>query len=136
MVEPMKRRSYTAHCVREDGWWIVTVPEIDGEFTHARRLDQVIDLVSDAIALWLEVEPDSFDVVIEADVQGISAVEEATEARRAAEDAKLRASVTTATAVVELFQGGLLPLRDIGTLVGISHQRVAQILDDAKERSA
>lgn len=132
----MKHSTYTAHCVREDGWWIVTVPEIDGVFTHARRLDQVLDLVRDAIALWLEVEPDSFGVVIEADVHGISAVEKAIEARHAADDAKVQASVTTTAAVVELFQGGRLPLRDIGTLVGISHQRVAQILDDAKERSA
>jgi len=134
----MKRKTYTARCVREGGWWIVTIDELDGVFTHARRVDQVEGLARDAIALWLEAEPSSFDVVVDVEIfgQARSALDEAREARREAEHAKAQAALTTTTAVVELFRGGL-PLRDVGALVGISHQRVAQILDEADvERSA
>jgi len=31
----------TALCERGGGWWAVRVPEIDGLYTQARRLDQV-----------------------------------------------------------------------------------------------
>jgi predicted RNase H-like HicB family nuclease len=128
----MKRRTYTAHCEREGGWWIVTVPELDGVFTHARRLDQVETLVRDAIALWLETEPDSFDVQVDPAIptEAANAIVEAHRARHAATVAKAQAALSTTTAVVELFSTGM-PTRDVGKLVGISHQRVAQILEEA-----
>lgn len=127
-----KRKNYTARYRREDGWWIVTVDELDGVFTHARRIAQVEPLIRDAIALWLEVEPNGFDVQLQPDLPADVAdtVMAAVDDRRAAEVAKAQAAHSTSNAVVTLISSGM-PTRDVGQLVGISYQRVAQILEES-----
>lgn len=47
---------YTARATREENWWTVTVDEVAGLFTMARRLDQIPDQVRDALALFPEIE--------------------------------------------------------------------------------
>jgi predicted RNase H-like HicB family nuclease len=49
---------------REGGWWIVTVDELEGVFSHAGRLEQVEGLIRDAIALWLDASPESFELLM------------------------------------------------------------------------
>ncbi|SCE80118.1 Uncharacterised protein family (UPF0150) [Micromonospora mirobrigensis] len=61
-LEPMK---YTAKCVRSGDWWAITVPEIKGVFSQARRLDQVEAMTREAIALMLDVDPHSFDIDVQ-----------------------------------------------------------------------
>lgn len=41
----------TARCTASGGWWAIEVPEVQGLFTQARRLDQVPAAVLDAAAL-------------------------------------------------------------------------------------
>lgn len=40
-----------ARVTRSDGWWAVSVPDVPGLFTQARRLDQVEGLVREASEL-------------------------------------------------------------------------------------
>lgn len=47
---------------RDGSWWAITVPELDGVFSQARRLDRVEYMARDVISLMLEVPADSFDV--------------------------------------------------------------------------
>lgn len=58
----VKATRYTAVCRRAGDWWAIAVPEINGVHTQARRLDQVEHMAREAIALMLDVAPDSFDV--------------------------------------------------------------------------
>lgn len=58
----MVRPSYTARCVRSGKWWAIEVPEVRGAHSQARRLDQVEAQARDAVALLLDVPPDSFDM--------------------------------------------------------------------------
>jgi predicted RNase H-like HicB family nuclease len=58
------RQTYTAVCRRHDDWWVIEVPEVDGVFTQAERLDQVEAMARDAIALMLDVAAGSFDVEV------------------------------------------------------------------------
>ena len=44
-------KDVTARVTRSDGWWAVSVDEIPGLFTQARRLDQVADMVREAGSL-------------------------------------------------------------------------------------
>lgn len=44
----------TARSVWSDGWWVVTVPEVEGVVTQARRLDQVEQMTIDAVRTMLE----------------------------------------------------------------------------------
>ncbi|MDP8929838.1 MAG: type II toxin-antitoxin system HicB family antitoxin [Actinomycetota bacterium] len=58
------RPTYTAVCTRSDGWWAIEVPEVRGDFSQARRLEQASEMAREAIALLLEVPEDSFDVTV------------------------------------------------------------------------
>jgi len=136
-MSPKERQTYTVRCARENDWWIVTVDELDGVFTQARRIDQAWGFARDAIALWLDADPDSFDLALEVDIYGDArdARQEALEARADLEVARARAATASATAVAKLLDAGL-PMRDVGVLLEISHQRVAQIHDEAVGKAA
>lgn len=117
------------HAEYDGDWWVVDVPELASVYTQVRRLDQaeaaireVIDLVhgipEDAYALRLEPElPAPADKLV---VTARKNRELARHADQVAADATLRAAR-------DLSQLGL-PLLDIATLVGLSFQRVQQIL--------
>ena len=47
---------YRVRAVRSGGWWAITVPELPGVFSQARRLDQVETMAREAIALMLDID--------------------------------------------------------------------------------
>lgn len=115
---------YTAECVRSGNWWAITVPEIKGVFSQARRLDQVEAMAREAIALMLNVSPNTFDVEVKPEVPGevARARKARTELRRAEESAE----EATKSAARALLEKGYT-VRDAGKLLGISPQRVSQL---------
>lgn len=117
---------YRAHATWDDtGWWIVTVLELGpAATTQCRRLDQASDDIAEVVTLLtgdelVEIELDWDDIATSAAV----ARQLRREAERIADDAKK----ATRTAVHELRDAGL-SYRDIGTMTGISHQRVQQLI--------
>jgi predicted RNase H-like HicB family nuclease len=74
-----------ASCQRSGSWWSISVPEIKGLHSHARRLDQVEGMARDAIAPMLDVPAESFAVEVRPEFPPAAA--RAVEARRAAKDA-------------------------------------------------
>lgn len=116
--------TYTAICRRVGNWWAISVPELKGVHTQARRLDQVGAMTQDAIALMLDVDPASVDVVLLPELPGT--VTRAIEARNAAREADEVAEQATATAVRSLIGDGYT-VRDAGALLGLSPQRISQI---------
>lgn len=58
------RPTYTVNTERTDAWWAVTVSGLPGVFSQASRLDQVEGMAREAIALYLDASPDSFDVTV------------------------------------------------------------------------
>lgn len=120
--------TYTAKATRDGKWWSVEVLEL-GVFTQARRLDQVEFMARDAIALLLDVPPDSFEVTVvpevPAKVQAI--LDEVRESRAAAEHASEVASMKAREAARILHDEGM-PLRDVGRVLGVSHQRAHQLV--------
>lgn len=117
----------TALAQRANGWWTVTVPEVDGAITQAKRLDQVPAMVADAVSLLEdvpaeEVTVDVRPVLAEAEEAAIAA---ALEAGRAAVEAQATASVAMRTAVRNLLP--VMPARDVARVLHVSHQRVSQL---------
>lgn len=52
--------------VRRSGeWWAISVPKIVGVHSQAGHIDEVEVAARDALALFLDVPPSSFDVEIE-----------------------------------------------------------------------
>jgi predicted RNase H-like HicB family nuclease len=133
MVAPM-RSSYTVSAERIGGWWAITVDELRGVFSQARRLTQVESMARDAISMFLEVPTDSFDLLVREkltpDAERVVAA--AKEARAAAIAHQEVASERSRAAARALAAQGL-PQRDIGRLLDLSHQRVAQLLESAPE---
>ena len=123
------RRTYQAIARRVGGWWAIEVPEVPGAFTQTRRLDQVDTMVREVISLMLDTPSDSFDIQVLPHIgHALDAeVDSARRAREAADQARLNAAESTRRAAVLLARNGL-PLRDIGSLLGVSFQRARQLV--------
>ena len=121
-------KDVTARVTRSEGWWAISVEEIPGLFTQARRLDQVANMVRDAASL-LGVEVDSVEVLPVLDSDSQRMLEELEAARREAEE-KRRISSSLTRQIIRRFREEGLTLRDIASLVGLSQQRVAVLSKD------
>lgn len=125
----MNEQSYRVDVVRSGDWWAITVPELSGVFSQARRLDQVEDNAREAIAMMLDVDESTVNVDLDVSPPGnVAALLEAlTVATVSATEATEEAARMRVLAARELRDQGL-PLRDVGALIGVSHQRVHQLL--------
>lgn len=135
MVAPMKPR-YTVEAERSGGWWAISVIEIPGVFSQVRTLSGVEHMAREAIGLMLEVAPDSFDIVVREALEPSTeeSIRAAQAARREAAASQGVASAALRHAARTLSQQGL-PQRDIGRLLDLSHQRVAQLLAEPRKRA-
>jgi hypothetical protein len=122
---------------RTGRWWLIDVPEVPAAHSQARRLDQAEDVARDLIALMADVDPDSFDVDITVQIpEEVRAdLDRAEELRQEAARSQHEAAVLARSAARRLHDDGL-PLRDIGKLLRVSHQRAHQLVDEARERLA
>ena len=129
----MKRKTYTARCQRSGDWWAISVPELRGVHTQARRLEKAEAMVRDAIAVFLDVPSDSFDVRIEPvlprELQG--KVGRGRKVRGEAEVLPREAAIASAEVAADLVQTAHLTVRDAGRVLGLSHQRITQLLKAA-----
>lgn len=128
------RNTYRANARRSGQFWAIDVPELPGVFSQVRRLDQVGAIVRDAIAAFLNADPDNFDVLVHKELEP-----EVEQLIIRASTAKGRAAIAQAESsnaqrfVARQLTAAGYTTRDIGALLGISHQRVAQLLDTLLE---
>ena len=123
----MKR--YTAIFEREEsGSWLARIPSIRGCQTYGRTLEQARTRLREALGLWID-RPE--DAVIEeairlpADLR--AAVQRSRRTRKRAERERENAQEQTRAAAEALVDEGV-SLRDAGELLGLSHQRVQQLV--------
>ena len=130
--------TYRVSAVRSGRWWAIEVPELHGVFSQARRLDQVESMAREAIGLMLEVPEDSFDVVVEPNLNSLGGVGNAVEAalreRERANAAQDAASTAMRHAVSEIRASGYTS-RDAGMLLRVSNQRISQIERQATDHT-
>ncbi len=122
-------RTYRALVERQPGWWIISVPELD-LVTQARRIRDIRQMATGLVAAWLGVDPAEVRVEIEDLTPPAAVIEQMDRAKRLLgqatreqEEAGRLASDAVRVLVDELG----LTLRDAGEILGISHQRVAQL---------
>lgn len=123
------RTIYAVTATRTGEWWALEAPEVPGASSRARRLDQAEAAAREAIAVLLDVPADSFAVALEPELEGPSGelLHVARLARERAELAQEEARATT-IAAVQTFAGQGMTVRDIGRLIGVSHQQAAKLL--------
>lgn len=123
---------YDAHVTREGKWWMVHVPAID-DFTQARRLSEAGRMAAEIVALATDVEVEDVEIVLHYDddvacVPSLdSQLERVMAARLAATEAEARASAET-RALAQCLVDANVPMRDVGVMLGLSYQRVHQLV--------
>lgn len=137
MVEAVseQRATYTAVAERDGSAWFARVEGVQGAIVQARRLEQIEPNVREVVAMLLDVPDDSFDVVTTWKLEGADeVVRDAIRARKVADREAALASMAMRAAAHALVDRQLT-IRDIGRILGISHQRVAQLLQTPRGAS-
>lgn len=123
--------AYRVTARRVGEWWALEVPDLPGVFSQAKRLERADEAAREAIAVMLDIEPDQVSVTIEPilsdEEQAVLAqVERAQEAARTAVENERRAMREAAAVLARD-----LSQRDAGQLLGVSFQRISQLLKEA-----
>ena len=122
--------TYAAHVTREGKWWMIEIPELDG-LTQARRLSDVETAARELIAVTLDIPLSEAEVNITKEIVGLVDVSEQVRDLNAA-----KTELAALEKHVRHQQVGLarslaqekVPVRDIGTALGVSFQRAQQLV--------
>ena len=123
------KKTYVAVYERDpdDDAWLVSVKGIEGCQTYGRSLRQAEARIREALALWLDRDADGIGITNAFPKRLESLADTVLRAREDAEHAGTKARQTTVDVVRKLTDLGL-SRRDAAELLGISHQRVQQLL--------
>lgn len=121
-------------CRRVGDCWAIDVRGLRGVHTQTRRLDQAEAMTREAIALLHDVPPDSLEVNVEAhlDEEADRTLRAVLTALRWARQASEQASRLQWQAVEQLLSRYGLTVRDAGTLLNVSPQRISQLAHHTK----
>lgn len=124
-------RTYQVDVVRDEGWWIMhaRIPRTI-IYSQAKRIDDIELMIRDAIAGVLDVDPGSFaiELFFDLDSDVLEQVHRAREVSLQAAEVQERASRESRAAVHALREQGLT-LKEAGYFLGVTPQRVAQLLN-------
>jgi predicted RNase H-like HicB family nuclease len=123
--------SYTAVFDRDaEGFWLVELIEEPRVHSYGRTLATARDHIRDAAALWFDVAPDAFTLVedIRLPKPVRVTVERARKERAKAQAVQEAAAGATKKAARALVGEGRLSIRDTADILGLSHQRIQQLL--------
>jgi predicted RNase H-like HicB family nuclease len=129
MAAMTRTKNYVAVYERdpESDAWLVSIKDIPGCHTYGRTLRQAETRIREALALWLDREPERLEITPELPADVAMLASEVSRARYAASKSAQTAGSTTANAAKKLDRMGL-SRRDTADILGISHQRVQQLL--------
>lgn len=129
-------RTFAVTVERDGKWWTFEIPEL-GTGGQARSLAEVEYEAQGVAAMWLDVSPDTVtvDVTIHTPEHVLAEWRTAEHDEEKARSAQARAAARRRAAVRELRANGW-SAADAGRVLGISKQRVYQLLDDRQKASA
>lgn len=124
------KKKYVAVYERDRGGdaWNVRIEGLQGCQTYGRSLRQAQTRIREALAVWLDREPDELTIEDQLPATLTSVAAQVARARRDAERAGEKAQQRTNEAVKKLTGLGL-SRRDAADVLGMSHQRIQQLVD-------
>lgn len=124
-------RTYQVDVVKDQGWWVMhaRIPRTI-IYSQARRIGDIEFMIRDAIAGALDVDPQSFAIELTFDLDStvLDQVDRARKVSLEAAEIQERASRESRAAVHALRKEGLT-LKEAGYFLGVTPQRVAQLLN-------
>lgn len=122
--------AYEATATREGKWWMISIPSIDG-LTQARRLSEATDMAREYIAASQDVPLEAVGVRLAfAPIGGVDDVTtrlaKITARRELAATLEKEVAKQTTRLARDLADADV-PYRDIGAILGVSHQRAHQL---------
>lgn len=123
------KQGYKVRVERDgEGWWVASVPSVRGCHTQAKTLAQVRQRIREALSLFV-ADAESADIEFRYALpdDAMALLSEQKLARTRAERERTMAARTQRRAALRLRKLGLT-VRDAGDLMGLSHQRVQQLL--------
>ncbi len=127
----MKTRSYTVRFEKDpSGWWIVTVPEVQGCLTQGRSLAEGRRRIREALALFIdEAAAARAELVddIRLPARTSAVVRKVASSRAQLDQVQAKAMKATASAASVLTRKLGMSVRDAAELLGVSHQRIQQL---------
>jgi predicted RNase H-like HicB family nuclease len=112
----------------DDNVWNVHIKGLTGCQTYGRSIRQAQSRIREALALWLDTEAEDLHIRDQFPAELASVADDVVRVRNAAERAGAKAQQQTIEAVKALTDFGL-SRRDAAELLGLSHQRVHQLLE-------
>jgi predicted RNase H-like HicB family nuclease len=121
----------------ESGAWIAAIDGVAGAHTFGRSLRQVRRRAREVLSLWVD---DAHDSELEFEVHlprgARNAIRRAASTRQATIEAQQASSAATNDAAAFLVRDCNLSLRDAADLLGLSHQRLQQLIAERERRPA
>lgn len=117
----------------EGGWWIARVRDVPGVHSNGRTIEEARRRVREALSLAVDDADDADfdeDVKIPAALRKLVSSQKAARARAASEQA--RAIALEREAAQRLTTDLRLSRRDIGELLGLSHQSVQKLVGSSR----
>lgn len=127
------RHVYEVTAERDRSHWFLRVSELPGVFSQVRRLGQAEGMARDAIAAFLDSPVDGFDVAVavrlpaelQRDVAGVI------DLRAEIDRTEREYAACTRRLAIKLVQGEGMTVREAGRVLGLSYQRVSQLVAGA-----
>ncbi|HJR26875.1 MAG TPA: hypothetical protein VJ804_15460 [Acidimicrobiales bacterium] len=121
---------YQVRAERSGSWWALTVAEIPGLFSQCRRFREAEGVAREAIALYLDVDPDPERIVPVVTAVLGDVLDKKVRERQAlvqtVEELQLELGAASTEVVRDMADLGLTQ-RDAADVLGISFQRVGQL---------
>lgn len=124
-------KTYDVTVTRDGKWWMVEIPEIDG-LTQARRLDEAEDMAREYVAVTLDLPLSEVRVAIASlivDGHDVFAAKRMAVGLREQAKAFEELALAFSRTIAETLTAAQVPVRDVSSILGVSHQRVSQIVN-------
>lgn len=130
-------KEYTSVAHREGRWWVVQCDQLPGALSQVTRLDKAEEAQREAIAFVARTSPDLVSVQVRASIspEVDQVVGETRQLKEEIAEAERRAMIQS-RAIAGRLADESYSLREIGFILGVSHQRVGQLLQERARAGA
>lgn len=132
----MEMMEFTSTARKDGRWWVVQCDQVPGALSQVTRLEDAADHQREAISMVMDIDESEINVSLIFGIEGrVRDLLDAAVAKRDEAERLAGAASAEIALAVRTLSDDQVSMRDIGTIIGVSHQRVGQILTAARKAS-